>query len=199
VFDRSDDILEAAARELRRPVATNPAGKARVMELVRASAVYGRQAERRPRGPGSRTGWTSPLSQFALAAGLAGLMVIGALRSLVPPRSSAGGAGVAVVGDSVASTIRDTLRLVRFMFVSPTASRVALAGDFNDWSAVATPLVPAESAGVWSVAVALAPGRHRYSFVVDDTQWVADPRAPRLAHGHTGRPASVMTVTTTSY
>lgn len=199
MFDGSDDILALAARELRRPVATNPAGKARVMELVRASAAYGHRADRHTRGSGSRTGWTSPLSQFALAASLAGLMAIGALRSLVPSHGSARAAGVAVVGDTVASTIRDTLRLVRFMFVSPTASRVALAGDFNHWSTVETPLVPAESAGVWSVAVALAPGRHRYSFVVDDTQWVADPRAPRVAPGLAGRPASIMTVTTTSY
>ena len=41
-----------------------------------------------------------------------------------------------VIGDSVASVasaIRDTLRIVQFMLTAPAASRVALAGDFNGW------------------------------------------------------------------
>ena len=76
------------------------------------------------------------------------------------------------LGDTVASTIRDSMRLVRFILVAPAASRVALAGDFNRWSSRATPLA-AESTGVWTVAVTLSPGRHRYAYVVDDTQWIS--------------------------
>jgi hypothetical protein len=36
------------------------------------------------------------------------------------------------------------------------------------------------------------PGRHRYAFVVDDTQWVADPAVATAADS--GRPASVLFV-----
>ncbi|HEX6967198.1 MAG TPA: hypothetical protein VF166_15520 [Gemmatimonadaceae bacterium] len=195
MFDGSDDVLDWAGRELRRPVATDPACKARIMECVRAEAPHRRRAGMRRR-PGARTGWASPLVQLGLAAGIAGLIAMSALRPLTPSRAIGGTAlGPTVLGDSVVNTLRDTLRFVRFMFVDPAASRVALVGDFNDWGARATPLVPAESTGVWSVAVALAPGRHRYAFVVDDTQWVADPSAFPLPHQHGARRTSVVTVT----
>lgn len=195
MFDALDDVLEWAGRELRSAVATDPARKARIMELVRAEASRGHRIGRRPH-PGARTGWASPLVQFALAAGIAGLVAVSALRPLAPSGGRLGAAAAPVMlGDSVVATLRDTLRFVRFMFVDPAASRVALVGDFNGWGAHDTPLVPAESTGVWSAAVALAPGRHRYAFVVDDTQWVADPSASRLLHLHSGRPTSVVTVT----
>ena len=193
MFDPVDDVLDRARRELRQPVATDPARKARIMELVRASAARGSRAG--VRRWGHRSGWTAPLVQLGLAAGIASIVVASALRPLVSSRAAIDPVtGEAVMHDSVAATLRDTLRLVRFMLVDPAASRVTLAGDFNDWNVRNTPLVRAESAGVWSVAVALAPGRHRYTFVVDDTQWVPDPSAPRLSSAHGDRPASVVTV-----
>lgn len=33
--------------------------------------------------------------------------------------------------------------------------------------------------GTWTVTIGLRPGRHRYAFVVNDTQWLSDPTAPR--------------------
>jgi hypothetical protein len=200
--------LEATvARELRQPVRTDPARKAHIMELVRAESVRAesvRARAARPRRPGAwgrgrglRGGWASPALGVALAAGFVGVVTLrgelasGGARGSAAPLGARGGAAAAVLGDTVAAAIRDTARLVRFMLVAPSASRVALAGDFNGWDARATPLV-AESRGVWAAAVALAPGRHRYAFVVDDTQWVADPAAPRAGEG--GRPHSVLTV-----
>jgi 1,4-alpha-glucan branching enzyme len=108
----------------------------------------------------------------------------------------AGAVSATVLDTAVAATLRDTLRLVRFMLVAPTASRVTLAGDFNGWDRRATPLVTERERGVWSVAVALAPGRHRYAFVVDDTGWVTDPATPR-AVPDSGRPHSLLTVSST--
>jgi 1,4-alpha-glucan branching enzyme len=52
--------------------------------------------------------------------------------------------------------------------------------------------VPA--AGVWTIEMPLAPGRHRYAFVVDGGQWLPDPAAPRAAGDDFGTPSSVVTV-----
>jgi chromosome partitioning protein len=62
------------------------------------------------------------------------------------------------------------------LFVQPSngARRLAIAGDFNNWSPAATPLRPNEELGVWEAAVDLAPGRYRYRLVVDD-HWTTDP------------------------
>ncbi len=77
--------------------------------------------------------------------------------------------------------LRDTLRLMRFVLVAPTATRLALVGDFNGWNVRATPMLAvAESTGMWEARVALRPGTHRYAFVQDDTQWVAGPATTQV-------------------
>lgn len=53
------------------------------------------------------------------------------------------------------------------------ATHVQLAGDFNNWSAEATPM-RADSAGRWVTALPLRPGRYRYRLVVDG-RWMTDP------------------------
>lgn len=82
---------------------------------------------------------------------------------------------------------------VQFIFVAPGASSVSLVGDFNDWSPGGTPLTRTGPAGVWSVDVPLTPGRHVYSFVVDDV-WMADAFAPRAPDSDFGAPTSVVVV-----
>ncbi len=54
------------------------------------------------------------------------------------------------------------------------ARKVLVAGDFNNWSPMATPLVSAERPGVWTAKLPLQPGRYRYRFVVDG-RWLTDP------------------------
>jgi hypothetical protein len=54
---------------------------------------------------------------------------------------------------------------------------VALVGDFNGWDARATPLARSAD-GSWTTTVSLAPGRHAYAYVIDDSAWVTDPRVP---------------------
>lgn len=169
MFDESDDLVERVARELRRPVVVDPARKARVMALVRGAAADGFPRRRRR---ARRGGWISASAGLLLAASVAGVVAMGAARGVGRAGAAVASAGA---GDTVVSTIRDTLRLVRFMLVAPNAARVAVAGDFNRWSASATPLAAAESTGVWTATVALARGRHQYAFVVDDTQWVRAP------------------------
>jgi len=63
----------------------------------------------------------------------------------------------------------ETLFSTRF----ENANRVQVAGDFNGWSSLSTPLMAGEN-GKWSTKLALPPGRYRYRFVVDG-KWTNDP------------------------
>jgi hypothetical protein len=178
---------------LRRPVRTEPSARARIMERVRDEVRSGRPAlapGHRPRAlERRRRGWVAGHAGALLAAGVAGLVVLGALDGVTGLDGLRGDRGGA--RPVAEAAIRDTLRLVRFVLAAPAASSVALVGDFNGWSASATPLA-ADRAGAWAVAVALSPGRHRYAYVVDDTQWMTDPLAPAVADS--GRPASMLFV-----
>ena len=175
--------------ELRRPVRTDGAGKARLMMRVRAATPPWRTLGPRPAWR-TRRGLAS-LAGLAAAAGFAVIATAGAVRHAGPRAAAMAPAGVATIGDSL---LRDTLLMVRFAIAVPRATRLALLGDFNAWDPKATPmLAAAESTGVWVASVALRPGTHRYAFIVDDSQWVADPAAPRVA-GDSGRVLSTITV-----
>ncbi len=53
------------------------------------------------------------------------------------------------------------------------ARQVLVAGDFNNWSSVSTPMQQ-RGAGEWSMKMPLRPGRYRYRLVVDGN-WMTDP------------------------
>jgi 1,4-alpha-glucan branching enzyme len=53
-----------------------------------------------------------------------------------------------------------------------------LAGDFTDWQEHPIPMHEAAD-GVWSADVRLAPGAHRYRFLVDG-EWRDDPECNAL-------------------
>lgn len=173
------------ARALRADVPLGSDERARrgVMERVRAAAAEGYPRHRR------RGRWHSvsrhSIVGLSLAAGIGGISTL----SIVSPAARPVGQGLSsvVIGDTVVSTLRDTLRLVRLMFDAPDARRVAIAGDFNEWDADATLLTRDEGSRRWSVTLALRAGEHRYAFVVDGTRWVADPHAEHSVAGENGR------------
>jgi hypothetical protein len=53
------------------------------------------------------------------------------------------------------------------------AKKVLIAGDFNNWSPMSTPMVTTGN-GQWKMRLPLPPGRYRYRFVVDG-KWMTDP------------------------
>jgi len=55
-----------------------------------------------------------------------------------------------------------------------SAKHVLIAGDFNNWSPMSTPMQTNGRPGVWSTKLPLAPGRYRYRLVVDG-KWITDP------------------------
>jgi hypothetical protein len=172
------------------PLGGDERARRRVMERVRSAAAEGRPVRRRA---DSAHRWSrSSIVGISLAAGIGGITTLSVAAPDTHPGASA--LSSVVIGDTVVSTLRDTLRLVRLMFDAPDARRVAVAGDFNRWDADATPLTREHGSRGWSVTLALRDGEHRYAFVVDGTRWVPDPRAERSAQGESGRIYSLLNV-----
>jgi chromosome partitioning protein len=71
--------------------------------------------------------------------------------------------GVKQVGEEVIFSVR-----------FERARRVQIAGDFNNWSPMSTPMMTNGQPGVFKMSLPLKPGRYRYRFVVDGN-WVTDP------------------------
>lgn len=184
-----DEMIERVAMTLRREtVALSPNFDARVMQRVREEArvVGGAAVWRWMTRP--RTIRVSPLAGLALAAGLAGVVAIGVRGSDTETVTEA-----AVPTAAPPSASPSAEQMMKFVFVNPSASSVAIVGDFNDWEEGGSPLRRMEK-GVWTITIPLAPGRYHYTFVVDGTKWVADPMAPRTLEDDFGRPNSVITV-----
>ena len=73
------------------------------------------------------------------------------------------------------------------------ARNVRIAGDFNGWSTVSTPLRPASRPGDWSITLPLGQGRYRYRFIVDG-RWVNDPHNSRVEYNEFGELNNVLDV-----
>jgi 1,4-alpha-glucan branching enzyme len=68
---------------------------------------------------------------------------------------------------------------VQFTCYAPKAHKVAIVGDFNNWSTAADPMYDREEKGAWSITLPLAPGRYEYKFLIDGEKWAADPGNPK--------------------
>ena len=174
-----DPFIENLRRELRK----DPVGgdvDSRIMSAVRRTGMA-----RWPRLFRERRLFVTPLpwslaaTMVLLVAGLAGtkLALVG-----TPP-------------NEVEGFFDGDMKHVQFMLVQKEASKVAVAGDFNSWD-------PSHSnfqahhigGGVWTVTAPVPVGHHRYSFVVDDTLWMADPNAPIAGDNDFGLPKSALVV-----
>jgi hypothetical protein len=112
----------------------------------------------------------------ALATACVALVAVWALMQIRPER---------IVEVPVAATPAQTVSLgsgqetkvyVRLVLLQPEARSVSVAGDFNGWNPAQTKLERSEG-GMWTVTIALKPGRYQYMFVIDGKQWIADPFA----------------------
>jgi 1,4-alpha-glucan branching enzyme len=84
------------------------------------------------------------------------------------------------------------LRRAKFTYADPKAQKVCVAGEFNNWSPDANPMVRT-SGGIWALQLELPAGRQQYLFTVD-SMWVPDPKA-MLSHPNShGGTNSVMLV-----
>ena len=198
-----DPIIERIAREARRPMAVDPEAKSRLMAQIRAEGAPGSfeadTAEFSLYHPAPRGITLSTMKLAALAAGLVGIGVLVGLTANLGRDSQAIGQPQVVASNSPSSGLpassgADTV--MTFVFVTHDASKVSLVGDFNQWSADATPMTRIANSNAWTVTVPLAAGRHLYSFYAvgaDGEKWLADPNAPSSNDGF-GRANSVVLV-----
>ena len=169
--------LELIVQELQHPVRLDDSFDRRVMVRVRRS-----YAERRPRGVAAWFGAAASITRrpawaAALAAGIVAVVTVGLIR----PRPQVVRAGAEPIA-------------VQFVLVAPSARSVAVVGDFNNWGLNDTALVAENHNGVWSVSAPVRAGVHRYAFLVDGKQYVADPTAPRSSGDDFGMPSSALVV-----
>ncbi len=170
--------LELIVGELQQPVRLDASFERRVMVRVRRL-----HAQRRRRGVASWLGVVSRVTHHpgwaaALAAGIVAIVTLGVMRTRPAPTALAGA----------------PREPVQFVLVRPDARSVAVVGDFNDWGLNDSALVATNHQGVWSVTAPVPAGVHRYAFVVNGKEWVADPSAPRSAGDDFGMPSSALVV-----
>lgn len=176
----SDEVTRLLEAMGRTPVTLPPAVRERVMMRVRAAA----------RSPWRR-GWTwatTPVVRLTPATvGLALAAAAAAALLLVRPRAAPEAAVPvsAAVADRVAT---------RFVLIAPTATSVAVTGDFLNWDPKGVQLKPVGSTGTWAAEMALAPGVHHYVFIIDGTEWSPDPNAPSQVDDGFGQKNSVLVV-----
>lgn len=82
----------------------------------------------------------------------------------------------------------------QFVLRSATARRVSIVGDFNNWNASSAQLARSPDGDLWSITIPVVPGRHTYGFMVDDSVFTLDPRAPRTRDPDLGVEGSVIIV-----
>ncbi len=174
-IDKDAAFAERIAAPLRALEHVHPSFEKRLMEKVHAEgpALYPVRAQ-------SRGSWwrterelrLSPLSGLAIAASISAIIAVSGIAVGARISSPSGAA------QRIASTAhRDTVQLVRFVFVDRKAAQVELVGDFNQWARGTTQLRQSGVPGVWAVSVPLWPGRHEYAFIINGSRWVADPLA----------------------
>jgi len=73
---------------------------------------------------------------------------------------------------------------VEFLFFRPQARKARVAGDFNQWSDKATPMMRGPE-GYWKAKVQLPPGEFKFRYCADG-EWFPDYAAFGLEHGRFG-------------
>ena len=202
VFEEEDELIERISARLRPLPDVDGEAKARVLVAVAAERQRDREraTRRRPR-----------VVAWAAAAGLAATVVFTALLverggegpgavATVPRTASVGappspeGLGAPAVLASRDAGEAAGLRSVQLVFRAPDAKRVSVVGDFTGWDAARAVMTRDSASGLWTTTLALPVGRHVYAFLVDDSVWVRDPRAPTAPDADFGRPGSVLLV-----
>jgi len=210
VREPTDDLMEQVTRELSVLPPVREEAIERILELAAQRRDVGRAAQAariEPPQRGDRRARYRSWAGAGLAAALAALLWVGVARRSVPPEAPLAGPvipvgtageaappvpGAVAVADLAAAD--DGLRAVQFVLDAPGVRAVAVVGGFNDWDPAATRLERVPGTTVWTATVLLSPGRYTYAFIVDDSTWVLDPRAPRAEDPDYGVQSSVLLV-----
>ena len=105
-----------------------------------------------------------------------GLAAAGLLLGVGLGRASLPDAQVQTGDEPVAIVSTQERVPVRLVIHAPDAGSAAVAGSFNDWDFLTTPMLRAGD-GTFHATVLLDRGQHEYMFVLDGETWLTDPSA----------------------
>ena len=203
----SEGGIDGTLRDAIVALSALPAVSEADVQRIVARAAAGGSADVVPLQPRRRWFGAMPLAAAAglvLAAGIGGFVLRGVTEGRDAPAAAvattAAGSGIPA-GAPTVSQVAGNSRLeapiaTQFVLDAPAAARVSVVGAFNSWDAAATPLQRDAISGLWTVTLPLAPGRHVYAFMVNDTALTLDPRAPVTRDPELGTTGSVILVGT---
>jgi hypothetical protein len=194
-----DPIVRRAIDELQAMPKADAAAIRRVVAAAAAARLTPADDEIIAQAPRRLTARSWSIAAIAAAAAFAGFMI-----SNLRPRTPAATAPAAVAQTAttqleglqpVANAANDALPVAKqFVFSSRKARSVAVVGDFNGWNASQAKMNRASDGELWSVTIPITPGRHMYGFMIDDSLFMLDPRAPKARDTDLGAMASVTIV-----
>jgi len=194
-----DPMLQRAIDELRQ---LPPLDRDAVRRVVGAAAAARLNAadepvfvERVARGRSIRV-WSA--IGMAAAAAVVGFIARGQWRTnddVATTVSATSSAAPATTLQSTASNDAESKPILQqFVFDNANARRVSVVGDFNTWNPTSAVMTRSSNEGLWSVIIPVLPGRHIYGFMVDDSVFTLDPRAPKAKDADLGTEGSVVIV-----
>ena len=79
---------------------------------------------------------------------------------------------------------KKSLNSVTFEYENEKATKVALVGNFNNWNKDSD--VMTKENNTWKITKELEAGTYEYQYVVDDTDWVVDPKTETTKNKYEG-------------
>lgn len=195
--DHLDDTMQRVVAALRPLPDVDDAAKARVLVAVAAERHRDREAPLKRMTSRPRR-WVVRAVGLAAAAVVAAVLLRAPSASEEPTPDMAAASSIASAPNAQLATADAdrsiALQSVQLVLRAPAAARVRVVGDFNAWDGSRAVMTRDPESGLWTATLALRPGRHVYAFIVDDSIWMRDPRAPAAADADFGRPGSVLLV-----
>ena len=199
-----DHVLRRAVQTLRQMPPADVGAMRRVVEAAAVQRVMP-PADEPSMEPafepifGSRRWRIAGVASLVAAAAVVGFFIRGPVARSTPTASvqSSGASTSVPVRAAVNTSGPDILPIPQqFVFRSASARRVSVVGDFNGWNAASAPMVRGPNGDLWSVTIPIAPGRHTYAFMVNDSAFTLDPdsRVARARDPDLGVEGSVMIV-----
>jgi hypothetical protein len=195
-----DPVLRRALEELRRVPPADVDAMRRVVAAAAAARVTPFDSEPgvlSPRRGRSIRLWM--VVGVAAASAFVGFALRGAwsARARVAPTFAS-----STVVDSTNTPLRQVVSAepdaapipTQFVFNSSRAHRISVVGDFNSWNPSNAPMLRSPDGELWSVTIPIAPGRHMYAFMVDDSLFTLDPTAPNARDPDLGTKGSIIIV-----
>ena len=88
---------------------------------------------------------------------------------------------------------KDTPKPFRFVLYEPEANHVEIAGSFTNWKKI--PLKKIGLSGYWDLTLDIPKGEHRFTYILQGDERIADPTIPARERDDFGGENSILLVT----